>query len=182
MAAQQSPIPPAGGSSSSSNSRRDNNERGAEGGGLGVPSRNPIPLSASQEAQVREVFNARVRSSCADEIKAFADCARTRTFTIPFACRDLSHRMNSCMLAHSTPEEHDRAREQWFAQRQQRAKEREAKERRKIEQEAFHREWWGIPQRDPEEIKKELEKLERAERVGGMTARRPGGGADGEGR
>ncbi len=113
---------------------------------------------------------------------AFADCARTRTFTIPFACRDLSHRMNSCMLAHSTPEEHDRAREQWFAQRQQRAKEREAKERRKIEQEAFHREWWGIPQRDPEEIKKELEKLERAERVGGMTARRPGGGADGEGR
>jgi len=34
-----------------------------------VPSRNPIPLSASQEAQVRDVFYARVRSRCTDEIK-----------------------------------------------------------------------------------------------------------------
>lgn len=36
---------------------------------LGVPSRNPLPLSASQEAQVRDVFYARVRRACADEIK-----------------------------------------------------------------------------------------------------------------
>jgi len=36
---------------------------------LPMPSRNPLPLSASQEAQVREVFNARVRSLCADDIK-----------------------------------------------------------------------------------------------------------------
>lgn len=35
----------------------------------GVPSRNPLPLSASQEAQVREIFYARVRGQCADEIK-----------------------------------------------------------------------------------------------------------------
>lgn len=34
-----------------------------------LPSRNPIPLSASQEAQVRDVFFARVRRHCADEIK-----------------------------------------------------------------------------------------------------------------
>jgi COX assembly protein 1 len=34
-----------------------------------LPSRNPIPLSASQEAQVRDVFYARVRSKCVDEIK-----------------------------------------------------------------------------------------------------------------
>lgn len=34
-----------------------------------MPSRNPLPLSASQEAQVREVFNKRVRDQCADEIK-----------------------------------------------------------------------------------------------------------------
>lgn len=37
--------------------------------GLPMPSRNPLPLSASQEAQVREVFNARVRMQCQDEIK-----------------------------------------------------------------------------------------------------------------
>ncbi len=51
---------------------------GADGGGrraeageerLSMPSRNPLPLSASQEAQVREVFNARVRAHCADDIK-----------------------------------------------------------------------------------------------------------------
>ena len=36
---------------------------------LGVPSRNPLPLSASQEAQVRDIFYARVRKQCADEIK-----------------------------------------------------------------------------------------------------------------
>ncbi|KAF7546996.1 hypothetical protein G7046_g9148 [Stylonectria norvegica] len=36
---------------------------------LGVPSRNPLPLSASQEAQVREVFYTRVRKQCGNEIK-----------------------------------------------------------------------------------------------------------------
>ncbi len=41
---------------------------------LGVPSRNPLPLSASQEAQVRDIFYARVRKQCADEIKG-ACCA-----------------------------------------------------------------------------------------------------------
>ncbi|KAI0538936.1 cytochrome c oxidase biogenesis protein Cmc1 like-domain-containing protein [Xylaria digitata] len=152
----------------------------AEDGRLLVPSRNPLPLSASQEAQVREVFNARVRAHCADDIKAFADCARNRTFSIPFACRALSHAMNNCMLAHATPAEHDRAREDWFASRMERAREREKKERRKIEQERFHREWWGLPERDPEEVRRELEKLERPERVGGAVRRRDP--KDGEGR
>lgn len=36
---------------------------------LGVPSRNPLPLSASQESQVRDIYYARVRKQCADEIK-----------------------------------------------------------------------------------------------------------------
>lgn len=36
---------------------------------LGVPSRNPLPLSASQEAQVRDIYYQRVRSLCAEEIK-----------------------------------------------------------------------------------------------------------------
>lgn len=35
----------------------------------GVPSRNPLPLSASQESQVRDIYYARVRSQCAEEIK-----------------------------------------------------------------------------------------------------------------
>ncbi|CAJ2500677.1 Uu.00g035300.m01.CDS01 [Anthostomella pinea] len=160
MAPQIPPAPPTGPS-----------RPGASEENLPMPSRNPLPLSASQEAQVREVFNARVRNLCADEIKAFAECARTRTFTIPFACRALSHAMNSCMLSHATPDEHDRAREDWFAQRQMRFREREKKERRKMEQEKFHREWWGLPERDPEDVKRELEKLALKERIGGGYGR-----------
>ncbi|KAI1079065.1 cytochrome c oxidase biogenesis protein Cmc1 like-domain-containing protein [Whalleya microplaca] len=172
MAAQPpSPLEDSSSSSGSGGSRRRDGEDGTEER-LPMPSRNPLPLSASQEAQVREVFNARVRKLCADEIKAFADCARNRTFTIPFACRTLSRQMNGCMMAHATAAEHDRAREEWFAQRLVRARERERKERRRLEQEKFHREWWGLPERDPEDVRRELEKLERGERVGGGSARR----------
>jgi len=81
--------------------------------------------------------------------------------------------MNNCMLAHATQEEHDRAREDWFATRMERARERERKERRKLEQERFLREWWNLPDRDPEEIKREMEKLQRPERIGGAVRRRP---------
>ncbi len=62
---------PAGSSSSSSSSsgKRQDGGATAEEKRLSMPSRNPLPLSATQEAQVREVFNARVRTQCADEIK-----------------------------------------------------------------------------------------------------------------
>lgn len=36
---------------------------------LSVPSRNPLPLSASQESQVRDIYYARVRKNCTEEIK-----------------------------------------------------------------------------------------------------------------
>jgi hypothetical protein len=36
---------------------------------LPMPSRNPLPLSASQEAQVRELYHSRVRNYCTTEIK-----------------------------------------------------------------------------------------------------------------
>ena len=61
--------------------------------------------------------------------------------------------MNKCMIGHATQEEQDAAREEWFASRDKRIKEREAKERRKIEQEKFHREWWGLPQAEGQEQK-----------------------------
>lgn len=88
--------------------------------------------------------------------------------------------MNSCMKAHATPQEQDAAREEWFAQRMQRAKEKERKALRKAEQEAFLREWWGLPEKDREEARREMEKLKTGERVAGFK-RRDGGG-EGEGR
>ncbi|KAK3397844.1 cytochrome c oxidase biogenesis protein Cmc1 like-domain-containing protein [Sordaria brevicollis] len=136
---------------------------------LPMPSKNPLPLSASQEAQVRDIFYARVRRQCTEEIKAFAECALGRTFSVPFACREPHRVMNSCMKAHATPAEQDAAREEWFALRMERAKERERKARRKAEQEAFLREWWGLPEKDREEARKELEKLNQKEKVGGYV-------------
>lgn len=45
--------------------------------------------------------------------------------------------MNSCMLAHAKPEEMDRAREEWFSNREARCREREeqeaAVEKRRVE-------------------------------------------------
>ncbi|KDN68330.1 hypothetical protein CSUB01_06787 [Colletotrichum sublineola] len=164
--------------------------------GLPMPSRNPLPLSASQEAQIRDIYHARVRSACAPEIKgAFVpstipnllglstafprvyvvntadNCALNRTFTVSFVCRTQLRAMNGCMKAHATPQEHDAAREEWFAKRLERQKERERKAVKKAQQEDFIREWWGLPEKDAETRRKEEEKMRMAERVGGYTAR-----------
>ncbi|RVX67522.1 hypothetical protein B0A52_08875 [Exophiala mesophila] len=87
---------------------------------------NPLPLSASQEAQVRDIYYKRVRSRCADEIKDFAACAAGRTFTIPWTCRAQQFAMNSCMIAHATKAESDAAREEWFAGRMEQKSKRDA--------------------------------------------------------
>ncbi|KAL2063236.1 hypothetical protein VTL71DRAFT_5041 [Oculimacula yallundae] len=134
---------------------------------LPMPSRNPLPLSSGQEAQVRELYHARVRGYCAAEIKLFADCALGRTFTAPFKCRPQNRAMNTCMISHATQAEQDAAREEWFGLRLKRQKDREAKEARKKEQEKFHREWWGLPQAD-RDGDKGREVMRQAERVGGF--------------
>jgi len=113
---------------------------------LPLRSRNPLPLSAGQEQQVRDLYYKRVRGYCANEIRDFASCALNRTISATWACRTQRLSMNKCMIGHATQQEQDAAREEWFASRDKRIEEREAKERRKIEQEKFHREWWGLPQ------------------------------------
>ncbi|OLN82887.1 hypothetical protein CCHL11_08387 [Colletotrichum chlorophyti] len=144
---------------------------GAAAEGLPMPTRNPLPLSASQEAQIRDIYYARVRNACAPEIKAFADCALNRTFTVSFVCRTQLRAMNGCMKDHATPAEHDAAREEWFAKRLERQKERERKAVKKAQQEDFIREWWGLPEKDAETRRREEEKMRTAERVGGYAAK-----------
>lgn len=80
--------------------------------------------------------------------------------------------MNNCMKIHATPEEQDAAREEWFEKRVERQKEKERKARRKLEQEKFLREWWGLPEKDREIARREMEKLERPERIGGFVSER----------
>ena len=129
-----------------------------------LPSRNPLPLSSAQEAQVNDLYYKRVRAYCADEIRGlllssttnlipptntaspdFASCATNRTISATWACRSQRLAMNGCMIAHASQEEQDAAREEWFATRDERIRQREEKEREKKKQEKFHREWWGLP-------------------------------------
>ena len=53
--------------------------------------------------------------------------------------------MNTCMLSHTGQDQRDAAREEWFATRDERIRQREEKEKKKKVQEKFHREWWGLP-------------------------------------
>ncbi|GLI71852.1 hypothetical protein PoHVEF18_000019 [Penicillium ochrochloron] len=100
--------------------------------------RNPLPLSASQEQEVKQMYYKRVRARCAPEIKAFAECAVNRTVTATWVCRQQRLAMNACMVTHANNrEEEDRAREEWFAthEERRRAKEEELKrvEKRRTE-------------------------------------------------
>ncbi|EXJ86878.1 hypothetical protein A1O3_03832 [Capronia epimyces CBS 606.96] len=99
--------------------------------------RNPLPLSPAQEAEVRKLYYARVRSRCADEIKEFADCARGRTVSVAWHCRAQHLAMNGCMIQFATKAEEDAAREEWFAgvleRRKQKEEELAAVEKRRVE-------------------------------------------------
>jgi COX assembly protein 1 len=77
------------------------------------------------------------------------------------------------MKAHATQAEQDAAREEWFAMRLARQRERERKQLKKSAQEDFMREWWRMPERDEESRRKLAEKQALEERVGGARASRP---------
>ncbi|KAI9682852.1 MAG: hypothetical protein M1829_006286 [Trizodia sp. TS-e1964] len=126
-----------------------------------IPSHNPIPLSASQEAEVREVYYKRVRQRCAPEIKDFAACAINRTISATWACRRERLAMNACMVQFASQAEQDAAREEWFATRDERRAAREAKERRRVEQEKFHREWWGLDENGRRKFEEKEREQER---------------------
>jgi COX assembly protein 1 len=125
------------------------------------PKRSPLPLSSSQESQVRELYFKNVRTKCADEVRGiinppsqryimlthpsridFAACCTSRTFTATFMCRAQQKAMNTCMMQYATQAEHDAAREEWFATIDKRREQREQKEAKRIEDEKFWREWW----------------------------------------
>jgi len=91
---------------------------------------NPLPLSSPQEASVRDLYHARVRAQCAEEIAAFAACATNRTVTATWVCRAQRLAMNGCMITHATREEEDRAREEWFRTREESVRRREEEERK----------------------------------------------------
>ena len=114
------------------------------------PSLTPLPLSASQETQVREIYHRRVRNKCANEVRDFATCCTARTFTATLFCRKQQKAMNQCMMQYATQEERDEARKEWFEGFDQRAKEKEEKEARRKKDEVFWKEWWDKEKRTGE--------------------------------
>ncbi|RHZ45016.1 uncharacterized protein CDV56_101794 [Aspergillus thermomutatus] len=94
---------------------------------------NPLPLSASQEAEVKQLYYKRhynyviliEEKRGANSAAAFAECAVNRTVTATWVCRAQRLAMNSCMVAHAKPEEEDRAREEWFATHEERRRAKE---------------------------------------------------------
>jgi COX assembly protein 1 len=82
-------------------------------------------------------------------------------------CRTQRLAMNSCMVAHATVEEEDRAREEWFRGREEKRRERE-REAERVE--GRRREVIGL-------IKRQEEK----ERVRDGQLRRTGRGEEGDG-
>lgn len=81
--------------------------------------------------------------------------------------------MNSCMVEKATPQEHDAAREEWFAMRRERQRQREAKSKVAAAQEEFMHDWWGLPEDVRLSRQKDAEKqgIQLPERVGGMPAK-----------
>ncbi|OAL40599.1 hypothetical protein AYO20_00335 [Fonsecaea nubica] len=126
---------------------------------------NPLPLSASQEAEVRNLFHKRVRTRCADVIKDFADCTRGRTISVAWTCREQHLAMNSCMIQYATKAEEDAAREEWFqgilARRKQKEEELAAVERRRMEVIELTRRQEEKERLEAERKKKELEESKR---------------------
>ncbi|KIW34530.1 uncharacterized protein PV07_01306 [Cladophialophora immunda] len=126
---------------------------------------NPLPLSASQEAEVRNLFHKRVRTKCADVIKDFADCARGRTISVAWTCREQHLAMNSCMIQYATKAEEDAAREEWFqgilARRKQREEELAAVEKRRMEVIEMTRRQEEKERLEAERKKKELEESKK---------------------
>ena len=68
--------------------------------------------------------------------------------SMSWACRDQKQAMQDCMIRHATLEEQDRAREEWFATRLDRARERAEKAARKRESDRKRREMYGLDEND----------------------------------
>jgi hypothetical protein len=135
--------------------------------------------SVDAEAEGQETFwDCSNRNSSTDiqtpHVADFAACAAGKTFSVTFACKPEHRAMNNCMKLRATREEHDAAREEWFAMRQERQKKREHKAKVAAAQEEFMREWWGLPEdvrlSKRREMEQQHQRLPQGERIGGMPA------------
>jgi COX assembly protein 1 len=100
-------------------------------------------------------------------IKDFADCARGRTISVAWHCKEQHLAMNSCMMQYATKTEEDAAREEWFegimARRRKKEEELVKVEERRAEVIDLTRRQEEKERVEMERKKLEMEEAKRAE-------------------
>ncbi|WVQ97084.1 hypothetical protein IAU59_004194 [Kwoniella sp. CBS 9459] len=74
-------------------------------------------LSRREETDILEAVKSEALKTCDEHVKAFADCATGRTFTLPFACKSKLDAMQGCMREYMTQERMDAANLEYIANR-----------------------------------------------------------------
>ncbi|WVR05702.1 hypothetical protein IAU60_002726 [Kwoniella sp. DSM 27419] len=74
-------------------------------------------LSRREDVEVLDAVKAEALKVCDDHVKAFAECATGRTFTLPFACKSKLDAMQGCMKDYMTVERMDAAKLEYIANR-----------------------------------------------------------------
>lgn len=65
-------------------------------------------LRHRERDHVRKVMAAEAREKCHETRDAYLDCARGRTFSLPFMCRSDFQAFNKCLSQYTSEEEFDR--------------------------------------------------------------------------
>ncbi|WVQ65074.1 hypothetical protein V865_003645 [Kwoniella europaea PYCC6329] len=74
-------------------------------------------LSRREDTEVLESVKSDALKVCDDYVKAFAECATGRTFTLPFVCKDKLDDMQNCMREYMTQDRMDAAKLDYIANR-----------------------------------------------------------------
>eukprot|EP01147_Barroeca_monosierra_P000647 gene647-3956_t len=59
------------------------------------------------------------KMACADVVREFEDCARGRSLSVIFKCREQNQKLKDCFLAHSTQEHYEIQRQIFLEKRKQ---------------------------------------------------------------
>ncbi|KAL7420948.1 hypothetical protein Q5752_004902 [Cryptotrichosporon argae] len=79
-------------------------------------------LSRREEEEIEVAAKAQAMKLCDDYIRAFADCAFGRTFTVPFVCRDKLKEAEACLKPYMSEERLDAMKLDYIANRSEKGR------------------------------------------------------------
>jgi hypothetical protein len=77
--------------------------------------------------------------------KEFAECAKIHPILVSYTCRTQKSAMNTCLRAHGTLAERDRAREAWFEAKRLKRQEEAEREKDKASRLDEGKKVWSLP-------------------------------------